>query len=585
MLIYIKELFNELTNIGTNHCLNSSSILKVQIMNNVIFLSLFMGLSCVVIGLYQGDVIYTIANIFVSISLVSCILLIQKNKTKFAWYIILTIPVLVLTFLPLMSKMVITTIIYYIVFQTLVFALFNERIIVISFSIFYGIMALLFLYFFYQGNDEGLTSDDFLATGASLVLGVFLEFLALLMVLTIREDQSRAFKLKEATFKSIFENSPIGVIVSQREMNTPKMINERMAMMFGYEVEEFSLKKISEISHPEDREIHEPFYNQLLQGKISFFEMEKRYIHKKGHTLWARTAISLVRNKDNKPIHTVAMIQDITQQKKQEKRIHELLEKLKILNVELEQTIDERTKKLIKTNEELMRSNEDLEQFAYAASHDLQEPLRMVGNFVQLLDRKYGDKLDENGKTYINFAVEGVTRMSQLIKSLLQYSRAGRKEAAVRIVDVRKVIEHKLLDLEQLIKDKNAVITIEQMPKKITCEPVQVGLIFYNLIVNGLKFNKKEQPLITIGCNELEGHWCFEVTDNGIGIEDTYKDKIFEIFKRLNRRDEYDGTGTGIGLALCKKIAYRHKGEVWFDSSLGSGTTFYFTIAKELHHS
>ncbi|MGB0864690.1 MAG: sensor histidine kinase, partial [Saprospiraceae bacterium] len=346
------------------------------------------------------------------------------------------------------------------------------------------------------------------------------------------------------------------------------------------EIDTFSLKRISRITHPEDRDIHHVFYEELLKGSRTFFEIEKRYIHKNGNIIWGRTAISLVRNDENVPIYTVAMIQDITQHKKQEERIHQLLDKLKVLNAELEETIDERTKKLVKTNEELMRSNQDLEQFAYAASHDLQEPLRMVGNFVQLLDRKYGDKLDENGKTYINFAVEGVTRMSKLIKSLLLYSRAGRKEAATRVADIGKIVEHKLLDLEQLIKDKNAIVNIEPMPEKVICEPVQLGLVFYNLVVNGLKFNEKEQPTILISCKELEEYWCFRVTDNGMGIEDAYKDKIFEIFKRLNRRDEYDGTG--IGLALCKKVVYRHKGKIWFDSSFGEGTTFYFTIAKEL---
>ena len=581
MLVYAKKLFHKIINLGTSHYSDTSLILKVQIMNNVIFVSLFMGISCVGIGLYQDDLIYTLANVFVSLALVFAIFLVQKKRIEFAWHIILIIPILILTFLPLISKMVITAIIYYVVFQTLVFALFNKRLVVILFSIFYGIMALLFLYFFYQTYEKGLTSDDFFATGGNLILGIFLEFLALLMVLAIREEQSKAFQLTEATFKSVFENSPIGVIVSQRAGNKPKMINERMSLMFGYDIETFSLKRISEITYSEDKDVHKPFYDQLLAGKISFFEIEKRYIHKNGNILWARTAISLVRNDENVPIYTVAMIQDITHHKEQEKRIHQLLEELKALNGELEQTIDERTKNLIKANEELMRSNQDLEQFAYAASHDLQEPLRMVGNFVQLLDRKYGDKLDESGKTYINFAVEGVTRMSKLITSLLQYSRTGRKETEVRAVDIQKVIEHKLLDLEQLIKDKNAIITIEEMTKEVICEPVQLGLIFYNLIVNSLKFNKDEQPTITIGCKELEDHWCFQVTDNGIGIEDIYKDKIFELFKRLNRRDEYDGTG--IGLALCKKIVYRHKGKIWFDSSLGDGTTFYFTISKELH--
>ena len=410
---------------------------------------------------------------------------------------------------------------------------------------------------------------------------MILEFFTLFIVLAIREEQSKIFQLTEATFKSVFENSPIGVIVSNRKGNTPKMVNERMSIIFGYDIDTFSLKRISEITYPEDKDIHQPFYEQLLKGDIAFFEIEKRYIHKNGDIIWCRTAVSLVRNESNEPIYTVAMLQDITQHKEQEKKIHLLLEELKTLNAELEQTIDERTKNLVKTNEDLMRSNQDLEQFAYAASHDLQEPLRMVGNFVQLLDRKYGNKLDENGKTYINFAVEGVTRMSSLIKSLLQYSRVGRKEAEAREVDIKKIIEHKLLDLDQMIKDRNAIVTIEEMPQGIVCEPVQIGLVIYNLIVNGLKFNKKDQPRVTISSKELEDYWCFKITDNGIGIEEVYKDKIFEIFKRLNRRDEYDGTG--IGLALCKKIVYRHKGKIWFDSVLNEGTTFYFTISKDLH--
>lgn len=580
MLIRVKELLHNITNIGTKHYSDSSLVLKVQIMNNVIFIGLLMGLSCIVIGLYQGNLIYAAISFLASIILAFSLLLVQKKHIKPAWYIIITVPVLALTFLSLSSDVVITSIIYYIVFQTLVFALFDKRRIIITFSIFYTLSALLFLYFSYEMHGENFHKNDFFLIGANLIIGMFLEFLTLLMVLRIRERESRAFQLKEATFKNVFENSPIGVMVSQREGNIPKMINERMSKIFGYEIDTFSLKRISRITHPEDRDIHHVFYEELLKGSRTFFEIEKRYIHKNGNIIWGRTAISLVRNDENVPIYTVAMIQDITQHKKQEERIHQLLDKLKVLNAELEETIDERTKKLVKTNEELMRSNQDLEQFAYAASHDLQEPLRMVGNFVQLLDRKYGDKLDENGKTYINFAVEGVTRMSKLIKSLLLYSRAGRKEAATRVADIGKIVEHKLLDLEQLIKDKNAIVNIEPMPEKVICEPVQLGLVFYNLVVNGLKFNEKEQPTILISCKELEEYWCFRVTDNGMGIEDAYKDKIFEIFKRLNRRDEYDGTG--IGLALCKKVVYRHKGKIWFDSSFGEGTTFYFTIAKEL---
>lgn len=542
---------------------------------------MLVGLGYALVGFYKNEITPAIVNLLVIGVSAFCLYLIYKKNHEIAWYIILILPVIVLTFLPLISKTVITVIIYYLVFQTLVFAFFDNRKTVASFSGFYVLCALLFLYFFHKESNGTYHLDDFTTTAISLVIGILLEFSALLIVLTIREEQIKATNLTEATFKNVFENSPIGIIVSQRAVNTPKMINERMAMMFGYTIDEFSMKKISEISHPDDKEVHQPFYTQLLNDEIPFFEMKKRYIHKNGDILWGRTAISLVRNEKNEPIYTVAMIQNITQQKEQEQEINQLLEKLKGLNSELEQTVGERTKNLIKANEELMRSNQDLEQFAYAASHDLQEPLRMIGNFVQLLDRRYADKLDKNGKTYINFAVEGVTRMSALIKNLLQYSRAGRKEAVVKVVDIQKIINHKLLDLEQMVKDKNATIVIHDMPKEVTCEPVQIGLVFYNLIVNGLKFNKENQPALAIEAKELENHWCFSITDNGIGIEEIYKEKIFEIFKRLNRRDEYDGTG--IGLALCKKIVYRHKGKIWFDSTLGNGTTFHFTIAKKLH--
>ena len=229
----IKELIHQISTIGTNHYSYSNLILKVRIMNNVIFVSMIMGLSCVAIGLYEGDVIYTLVTFFVSLIFLLCLFLVQKKKIEPAWYIMLTVPVLILTSLPLISDTVITIILYYIVFQTLVFALFDKRIIVVSFSIFYTINALLFLHFFYETHESGLITDNFFSTGANLIIGIFLEFLTLLIVLAIREEQSKAFQLKEATFKSIFENSPIGVIVSHRKENTSKMINERMALMFG----------------------------------------------------------------------------------------------------------------------------------------------------------------------------------------------------------------------------------------------------------------------------------------------------------------------------------------------------------------
>ncbi len=252
---------------------------------------------------------------------------------------------------------------------------------------------------------------------------------------------------------------------------------------------------------------------------------------------------------------------------------------LKVQNDQLEAMVKERTRSLEQSNAQLKSSNEDLEQFAYVASHDLQEPLRMVGNFVQLLEEEYKEKLDEDGKTYINYAVDGVSRMSLLIEELLQYSRVGKKEEQVSLVDLNELIEQKKSDLGLLINRKNVVVKTATLPS-INCIRGQIGILFFNLINNGIKFNKSFKPIIEIGCREEDTHWVFSVKDNGIGIPGAYQKQIFELFKRLHRKEEY--SGTGIGLAVCKKIVEQHKGKIWLESEEGEGTTFFFSIFKNL---
>lgn len=246
-----------------------------------------------------------------------------------------------------------------------------------------------------------------------------------------------------------------------------------------------------------------------------------------------------------------------------------------------EQLIAEHSEKLKEYNHELKRSNKDLEQFAYIASHDLKEPLRMIGNFSGLLARSYKSKLDDDAHEYIEFIEDGVHRMSNLINSLLTYSRVGRKEMKFINIDLNKLVEVKLFDLSELIKDKNAQIEIDPLPT-IFGEKEQIGMVFYNLVNNGMKFNKKEQPTIHIKHHEHaeQGFWKFSVKDNGIGIKPQYQQQIFEIFKRLHNKRDFEGTG--IGLSVCQKIIYRHGGKIWLESIPGEGTTFYFTISKAL---
>lgn len=255
------------------------------------------------------------------------------------------------------------------------------------------------------------------------------------------------------------------------------------------------------------------------------------------------------------------------------------------LNKEVDQrkvaelALQERELNLRESNDNLQRSNNDLEQFAYIASHDLQEPLRVVGNFISLLKRQYKEQLDEVAFQYIDFAVDGVSRMSKQIKSILDFSRISQKEIEFKLTNLNNVIIIKLHDLSQNIKDKNVKVHIDEMPE-IICEKNQIAMVFHNLISNAIKFNKKESPLVTISNNTIASSefWHFSVKDNGIGIAPEYQEKIFEIFRRLHSKKDYEGTG--IGLALTQKIIHRHGGKIWVDSVEGEGTTFNFTISK-----
>ena len=258
---------------------------------------------------------------------------------------------------------------------------------------------------------------------------------------------------------------------------------------------------------------------------------------------------------------------------------------LKNYNDSLNKEIEERNKieeALQSTNEELKRSNSELEQFAYIASHDLQEPLRITGSFIDLLSEKYSDVLDDNAYRYIDFAQGGVNRMGILIKNLLTFSKVGGTVLDFKKASLKKIVEEKLLDLARLIKVKNVTIDIGVLPE-IECEKNQMAMLFYNLINNAIKFNEHPNPVVTISSQnsfDIDFH-LFYVKDNGIGINEKHQEKIFEIFKRLHDKDAYEGTG--IGLALCKKIVSRHGGKIWVESTVGKGTTFFFTIAKNLN--
>jgi light-regulated signal transduction histidine kinase (bacteriophytochrome) len=237
-----------------------------------------------------------------------------------------------------------------------------------------------------------------------------------------------------------------------------------------------------------------------------------------------------------------------------------------------ERKIQERS---LKTQVELEIRNKDLEQFAYLASHDLQEPLRTVSNYMQLFAEDYIEQLDDNAKKYLTSVNNATSRMSVLIKSLLDFSRLGRDKKLITL-NCKKIIDEVLADLEIRIKTSQASIEVTEMPEILAYES-ELRQLFQNLINNAIKFQRPNlKPKIKISATEVDHKWKFAVSDNGIGIAPEHFERVFGIFQRLHTKDEFEGNG--IGLANCKKIVELHNGEIWLDSKLGEGTTFYFTL-------
>jgi light-regulated signal transduction histidine kinase (bacteriophytochrome) len=235
-----------------------------------------------------------------------------------------------------------------------------------------------------------------------------------------------------------------------------------------------------------------------------------------------------------------------------------------------------RARELERAQEELERSNRELELFAYVASHDLQEPLRMVASYCQLLERRYKEALGEDGREFVAYAVDGATRMQALINDLLTYSRIGREDRQLVPTEAAAVFERARVNLHTAIAESGATVTAGPLPVIMAAES-ELTRVFQNLIGNAIKFRGAHAPEVRVEAEPHGSEALFSVRDNGIGIAPEHAERVFAIFQRLHSREEY--AGTGIGLAVCKKIVERHGGRIWLDSSPGEGTTFWFTLA------
>ncbi len=324
-----------------------------------------------------------------------------------------------------------------------------------------------------------------------------------------------------------------------------KQLNAAWQATLGFTTGELCAVPYVEFVHPDDRDatLAEAARLKVGMDTISF---ENRYRCKDGSYKW----LLWQAHADFQTNLIYAIARDITERK----RAEDLLKA---------------------TATELMRSNDELSQFAYVASHDLQEPLRMVASFLQLLEKRYERVLDEDGKKFIHFAVDGAKRMQALIQDLLSLSRVQTRARPLAPLDCAKVFRDVCENLQLVIAESNATITCDSLPE-IVADNVQIAQLFQNLMDNALKFRGVEPVRIHISAVRRAGEWEFSVSDNGMGIEPQFFDRIFGIFQRLQTREELPGTG--IGLAVCKKIVERHGGRIWIESEPGRGSTFFFTI-------
>ena len=351
---------------------------------------------------------------------------------------------------------------------------------------------------------------------------------------------------------------------------------------------------------PEDREI----VNREVREAIDVgnkYNITYNIIRQDGTHRIITSENDFIKDDSGKVIKMYGTNQDITEHKKAEDKMQELVEKLQASEEELTSSNEElraTSEELKTTNEELNLqmdfevaakrdleeiarklkiSNRELEQFAYVASHDLQEPLRMVSSFTQLLERRYKGQLDADADDYIGFIVEGSQRMKYLIDDLLEFSRLNTQSREFESILLKITLEDVLRNLKTSIMENNAQITHDPLPT-IQGDPSQINQLLQNLITNAIKFHGDEQPKIHISAEESRDEWIIGVSDNGIGIDPDHQEQIFRIFKRLHTREEY--SGTGIGLAICKRIIEKHNGKIWVESEQGKGSTFYFTIPK-----
>lgn len=328
--------------------------------------------------------------------------------------------------------------------------------------------------------------------------------------------------------------------------------SDKCKALFGIRPDEtMSYQRFSDALHPDDRERTDKAVQDALDNHTDY-DIEYRSLWPDGSIHWLAAKGRGYYDATGKAVRLEGVVVDVAARKRDEEALKQ-------------------------TAADLERSNKELEQFAYVASHDLQEPLRMVSSYTQLLAQRYEGQLDDKAKKYIDYAVDGAVRLQRLINDLLTYSRVGTRGKPLEPTDSHSVLGEVLLNLQFAVEENRAIVTNDDLPT-VRADASQLVQIFQNLIANAIKFRGESPPRIHVSARDRGREWLFSISDNGIGIDPQYKDRLFMIFQRLHTKQEYPGTG--IGLALCKRIVERHGGKIWFESEPGKGSTFFFSIPK-----
>ena len=390
-------------------------------------------------------------------------------------------------------------------------------------------------------------------------VGVFVELSRNNALLRRQADVLGKAELK---FRSLLEAAPDAMIISAEDGRI-SLVNSQVEAFFGFRREELIGETIRRLVPDWSSQVAGPAGADLWQG-----QMELWALRKSGDKFPVEISLSPLQTEEGLLVTTA--IRDITQRRRAEDAIREL-------NLTLEQRVAERTEELLRSNEALRQSNDDLNQFAYAASHDLQEPLRMVSLYSQMLQRKYGNKLDADADEFISYIVGGAKRMEQLLRDLLSYSQTGSSaEGPIHPVDCAAAMRKVMLNLQASIEQNRAIITTDPLPV-VHAHEIRMVQLLQNLVGNAIKYRSAEPPEIHVSAERREGDWIFSVEDNGIGIDPEYAQEVFRIFRRLHGQAY---PGTGIGLAICQRIVESYGGRIWVESSLGRGARFCFTFPQ-----